>query len=718
WNLCPLLAGFALVRLAAGQPGFARRLAWVLALGALLQAGADVWYRLAPASSPLEWWKPAWRNGAGTFVNRNDFADWVYVATLGAAGWLFRCLAPLHSARLPGNAPADRWPAEGLLLAGALAGGLLLAVASASRGGMLAFVTGSAVFVVLLLHRSRSRARLFLLSLLAVGALAVTLPVADLVLRRLAVTKAELLTHHSKFEIWRQSSALFLKFPLFGTGLGTFATAFNHFKSSGGFSTFTHAENDYLQWLVETGVTGTLALAGLLACGARALTRSLRRDRLLEPELMFAASAALVAFAVHAGVEFVFEIPANALLAAVLLGFCVGCRDQCARPVAPPPAPRWRVALNVAAGIGLFVGAALQGAAAWNWEQALHTRDNSAQVAALRQAVACWPWAAQRRIALVRAELNRIAGDPPALQSAEAKHLLDQLDQALAWDPFNWEVRLERAWLSLRFLPTAPQTRAAVWEAVRLNPLQPQIPLHFAELLARRDPDFALDLLRSADFSSGQYLRDALDLVWQIRRQPERLWELTPNSVPALLALGDFALDKKLYPLAARAFQALRNRVADVVLAEKFLQAQRPDLALTALPQPVSSPRAGLLLARAHFAAGQYAQAIADAQSVWRANPACRNFESLGSGGTSTAVPRASSPPPAAGARAALDWAKLDFQSPPETRDLDRLRRWHEQFPAEPRLTWMLYCTEQALGHEQAAARAALELAAQTAMPE
>ena len=185
---------------------------------------------------------------------------------------------------------------------------------------------------------------------------------------------------------------------LFGTGWGTFATAFDHYKSSGGDSTVLHAENDYLQLLVETGLFGALVLGRPLGRVVRAAIQFAWREALAEPELVFGAVAGLAAFALQAVFEFVFQITATALLAAALLGFVIGSRDQAHRPaVIPLPSGR-RLLLNHLAAMVLLVAAVLQGAAWFHWQKSKTEKASAAKAQHIERSLQLWPWAVNRQI--------------------------------------------------------------------------------------------------------------------------------------------------------------------------------------------------------------------------------------------------------------------------------------------------------------------------------
>lgn len=86
--------------------------------------------------------------------------------------------------------------------------------------------------------------------------------------------------------------------------------------SESGTSVYRFAHNEYLQVLAELGTIGGLLLAALLLMVVRRLYRALRRNGAVSAGVL----AATTALAVHAGLDFVWHIPAIPLLAAALIG--------------------------------------------------------------------------------------------------------------------------------------------------------------------------------------------------------------------------------------------------------------------------------------------------------------------------------------------------------------------------------------------------------------
>lgn len=253
----------------------------------------------------------------GSYVDHNHFAGLVSLGTLLAAG-----LTLGHAHR------------RGLTPVTVALGGLTLAqgatlLASRSRGGLLALVAGLtllALLQALTVHHKQhgSRARSLAVPILALGVLAFGLVVVP------AQTRAHLMTvlvgggdsssayrRDVALDTWR----LALSRPFMGSGLGAFADAFPPFKRAHGEVRTTHAESDVLELLAEAGLAGLGACAWLSwYVGRRAWERLRDAHSGLRKGLVLGAAAALGALAVHSLFDFNLRLPANALMASMLLG--------------------------------------------------------------------------------------------------------------------------------------------------------------------------------------------------------------------------------------------------------------------------------------------------------------------------------------------------------------------------------------------------------------
>ncbi|UCU94183.1 O-antigen ligase family protein [Hydrogenophaga taeniospiralis] len=262
----------------------------------------------------------------GSYASKNTYANLlamaVPLAVLGLWG------ASGRKRRGSGNKGERRSPWWGVL---ALLTLLAAALASTSRTG-IATALLVALLALTLLAPARESAgggrsgwlRRLGLPALALGLLAVALFMGglDWVERfdaeRLAADDA--LRALTREATWQGALAYW---PL-GSGLGSYAWVFPRFQSPEvGRYWLDLAHNDYLQVLMETGALGLVSMALALALmGRRALQlfSAGRGTWNSSDRLAVACGLGLLATLLHAWVDYPFRIPANAMLAAFLLG--------------------------------------------------------------------------------------------------------------------------------------------------------------------------------------------------------------------------------------------------------------------------------------------------------------------------------------------------------------------------------------------------------------
>jgi O-antigen ligase len=186
-----------------------------------------------------------------------------------------------------------------------LGAGLLF---SRSRGGLLAAAFAT-LAVPLLLRRKR----------LAIAS-AVALAVATFLLfgfdaLQPATSRG---VADTRFGLWRDALRMLPDFPVFGSGLNTFGLIYTGYRTVFAIGWFGEAHNDYLQALLELGVTGFVVVAGLTALLLRTASRN-AQDGTLAVGLLGTALASCV----HALVDFNWQIPGNAATFALLAGMAV-----------------------------------------------------------------------------------------------------------------------------------------------------------------------------------------------------------------------------------------------------------------------------------------------------------------------------------------------------------------------------------------------------------
>ncbi len=704
-----LVVTFSLVRQMVRQPRAVLWLFLALAVGIAGQIGAELYYGGAEEKMILGLWPVRWGNSAGTFANRNHFAGWLMMAALVLSALSIRFLKPLRSCRPPElGLPVRRpWLAWCMLaVAGAAMG---FALMSGSRSGLLALLMGGLMLVLGLKQHSASRRRGFVLLTLALLLMLAALPFAGHTLDRLSKTKDETSASYAKWRLWEDAARTFAKFPLTGTGPGTFVRSNVLYKSTGGESTAWHAENDVLQWLSEAGLWGLVVLVGCGVVFWRKVVRWFWRQdwKSTEPELALGAFAALVAIMTHSLFDFPWQVMANALLGAVMLGVIVGLRD------ASEPAAEYKLASrkhgwSLAAGGLVLVLLGVLPALGFREYRLAQVKDLAAEQASHRalSALLFSPLNTERANLWLR--LNVLGLQDKKHAEIQAGEIRARFTSYLRVDPLNWELRLERAWLDIAFMK---DRRKALQEAVMvtgLNPKQAMIPLRFAAVLADRDPEKAWDFLLAADVTQERLLRERLEIGWQIRANATELWSLVPATDNGYLALAEFAFSKKLPVLALRAYEKMRLPPPAVKRAENFMAAHRLDLALQVLPEIPGTAQERLMLAKVYGQLGDAPRCLRLLEPLFQGKADWQQATRLDS--SSEALLRVWKSGDR-NVRLALQVAEVVMAEAPDKRDLGLLQQLYGTYPEEKRLLWLNYRTRLDRHEFREAAQLAIALA-------
>ncbi|SNS49405.1 O-antigen ligase [Geodermatophilus pulveris] len=314
-GLLTLVATYYLVvGLLRREPGAARALGLAALAGLALVAAAALGQLddgLAPfgcrtvtfADAPCG--PASWPRTVGTFANPNVMAAFVLL------------VAPL--AALVAGGIRER---TGRAVVATLVGvGYLGMATSASRGAVLGAVLGA---VVLLLVRAPARRRggrvVLLAPVLALAALAGVSALGPAVLASVEIRN----------QAWQPALSVAAEDPLLGVGLGRAGVVVN--AAGDGALEYAHTHDLWLNWLVETGVLGLLAV-GLLTAGS--LVTAAAAARRGDP----VASAALVAL-VGVFAMSVADHPANTSRVALALWvvLAVAAAREPARWRGPAPA--------------------------------------------------------------------------------------------------------------------------------------------------------------------------------------------------------------------------------------------------------------------------------------------------------------------------------------------------------------------------------------------
>ena len=264
------------------------------------------------------------------FVNPNHYAGWMLLVIALALGYLGGLI---HDSLAEHEGDVRRWM---VWLARPEAGRLALVALCVMAMATALVLTGSrsgvaALGVVLLAFGARSaasvrgvRARIVALAVVAsafVGAVAWA--GAGPILSKFSHAVGDASTT-GRTGVWQDALHIFRDFPLFGSGMGTFAQLMLFYQTGTREAYYTQAHNDYLQVLAEGGLLVALAAAAFIVVVARIARQRLREDsKPLVSWIRFGAVAGLLGIAAQSTVEFSLQMPAVAALFVVLIAVAI-----------------------------------------------------------------------------------------------------------------------------------------------------------------------------------------------------------------------------------------------------------------------------------------------------------------------------------------------------------------------------------------------------------
>lgn len=716
WQFSLLLVAFFLTRQLMRRDNGSAAWLWVaLVMAVMVEVGAEWYFKGVSQKVVLGIWPVKWGNSGGTFANRNHFACWVMIACVFLCAVALRFLKPLHSARLEDQATPDRRKGIGFLLVTVVGLAMVFTLMSGSRSGLLALAFGGLMLAWSVRKHSSSRGRGVGLVMIGLLLVLIALPFAGHTLDRLSNTKSETSADYPKWRLWGDAVKTFLHYPLLGTGPGTFVRSNILLKSAGGESTAWHAENDVLQWLSEAGVWGLMVLIGAgIAFWRRLWLWYWRRSwRVHEPEMVIGAFAGLVAMLVHSMIDFPFQVMANAMLAAVLLGVIVGVKERGHEEVENRLITSRGTKALTLAGIVMIILGCLQIFSFLHYFKAKSPGVTAHEaLTEMNGALVLWPLNTERANYWLRLKVAELSREPRKQAIEKARTLRQEFTRHIALDPYNWELRLERAWLDLAFSAGRQQSLAEARAATGLNPKQAQIPLKFAGALANSDPESAWEFLRMADVTQERLLYERLEIAWILKQDTSELWPLVPATDGGYQAMAEFGFRHKLPNLAKTALEKMRSKPGISLIARQFLQIKRPDLAMAFMPAQPNTNEERLTVARLELALGNGPRALGLAEAVLQQ---VKNKDAFQSSNTKGNISRETLQRLWTGGERGITIARQLAEAVVKDQvgdtDARLLQQLAQAYPQEARFWWLAYRARLNLNQFKEAAEMAINLA-------
>ena len=332
------VCAFLLVLVWVNDPVRLRRLLYLLVILGSGIALMGMVQRFLGIDRIYGFWEPLFRKDGsffGPFVNPNHFAGYLALVIPISVTLLIRQIErigwrPTWGRRDYLELVSDRDILVAVLLVLAMAVMVSGIFVSLSRGGIFA-LAGSMIFLMAILSFKGPWPRK--LGLIIMAGLFVSLFVfwlGFLPFRTQMGTLGHLLQDKSmqfRLDVWRDGWRMFTDFPLFGTGLGTFAHLYPKYKTVLTQATVMFPENDFLHLVIETGLVGSGLLVWFFVAFFRSLwVRWKEGDKWLDrinPKVMVGLVAALVAVMIHGFGDFNLHIPATALHFALVMALAM-----------------------------------------------------------------------------------------------------------------------------------------------------------------------------------------------------------------------------------------------------------------------------------------------------------------------------------------------------------------------------------------------------------
>ena len=277
------------------------------------------------------------QEATGTYINRSHFAGLLELTLPFVVALLFYSFGLWSEGRHVdmNTSPAVRRGSPGSQLLFYVFVLLIMVMAvlfSRSRMGILATLFSILFMFLAALVRLKVGRRAWMggvfLFLFCVLAYAIWIGLGPVLARFEPAYESGYLQMEGRISIWRDALQLVRDYPLTGAGLGTFGLAFRHYQTTAVNFYVDHAHNDYLEFAADTGLLGVaLLFLPIFYLCLRMIISFLTDPRRYRPAVTLGCIGSTLGMLIHSATDFNLQIPANALIFAVVLG--IGYKAAC-----------------------------------------------------------------------------------------------------------------------------------------------------------------------------------------------------------------------------------------------------------------------------------------------------------------------------------------------------------------------------------------------------
>lgn len=291
------------------------------------------WNKIFTVTNPYDLWV-----ATGTYINRNHFAGLMELTlpfAFASAFYSYQLWSDWRQGRLVRNSSGNE-SAAGFQVIFYLFLMLIMFLAvvfSWSRAGILTVLVTLIVLSLLTVFKVRRKAwgmGVLAFGILAIG-FALWIGLGPLTYRFQQFGQTNYLHSSERANIWHDTLHLIDKNPVLGTGLGTYGEALRPYQTQLVNLHIDHAHNDYLEFTSETGLLGAgLLFIPIFYLLARMIIAFLNDHRRYRRAVILGCIGATLGLLIHSVTDFNLQVPANAMILAMILG--IGYKAACVEP--------------------------------------------------------------------------------------------------------------------------------------------------------------------------------------------------------------------------------------------------------------------------------------------------------------------------------------------------------------------------------------------------
>ena len=234
---------------------------------------------------------------------------------------------------------------------------------SLTRGGIISMLIAAGFTTLILSSRQSLKGRGWIMILMALGAFICVLYIGfDAVYDRLASLRELHEAQSGRWQIIKDISVAWTKFPTLGTGLGTHEVVYPMFDRSTIPSLAGHAENEYAQLAEETGIIGLVILIAFGILVWANYIRNIKSSYIPICSAAYGLGLGLLAIMIHSLSDFGQHLPANAMLSVISCALLISLVH-----IGHKNNPTIQVAKAVKNYRALFIAVLLCVSAVWIW---------------------------------------------------------------------------------------------------------------------------------------------------------------------------------------------------------------------------------------------------------------------------------------------------------------------------------------------------------------